>query len=98
MLLFHLGKIRHKYGVTCLSERFGNSDEIQTVLACRVHAMDDEDWRVRLWIAINIDGNTGMGDRLMRNSAHPSIQCCGMPENLQGQKDDQQRAAEEDHD
>src|SRR5206468_6604115 len=60
VLFFHFGEIRRVNGEARLSQRLGNTNEVDTVFAGRIDAVNDEDRRIRPLSPIHIDRNAGM--------------------------------------
>ena len=82
VLFFHFGEIRHVNGEARLSQRLGNTNEVDTVFAGRIDAVNDEDRRIRPLSPIHIDRNAGMRNRSMRHRAAPCIQSSRVSEDL----------------
>src|SRR5207247_10841746 len=90
VLFFHLGETRNVTGEASMKQRLGNTNEVDTVFAGRIDAVNDEDRRIRPLSPIHIDRNAGMRNRSMLHRAAPCIQSSRVSEDLQCKENNQQ--------
>src|SRR5262249_53797821 len=94
MLLLQVSQVRNENFVAALCKPFGNSNQVETVFACRVDAVNDQDGRRGLFSTVNVDRNSVVCDGLSINRTFPRIQRVGIAEYLSGKKEDQEEPAE----
>src|SRR5262249_18295409 len=94
VLLLEMHEIRDKDFVTTLRKAFGNSNEVETVLARWVHSVNYEDGRRGLWSAVDVDRDSGVTDSLSINGAFPRIERGGVVEDLGGEKQNEEKSPE----
>src|SRR5436309_13521830 len=96
VLLSHFREVGHVDLIACLCKAFGDSNQIEAVLAGGIYPMNDQDRRAGFLVAVNVDRHFGVYNGLMRNRASPGVESIGVPEDFQSEEYNKQSAPQAD--
>src|SRR6266571_418484 len=86
VLLSHFREVGYVDLVACLCKAFGDSNEIEAILAGGIHPMNDEYRRAGFRVAVDVDRHFGMYNGLMRDRAFPGIESIGVTKDFESEE------------